>query len=388
MFYTNPLPCRDVRDPGTSVHLHDVPAAAATTAATTGSGTRAAASDGGFALDDDAPEEPGQRLLRHQHRRRQEGRRRAGTRRIEEVGRDGQPGRPGVVHRHRGPAGRGALDRLGERPDRHVRRDRGGPQAPRPRSSPSTPTPTPSAGTCSSTGPPPRDRCQAARADRGGDGRQGEIAILSASRQCDEPEASIEMMESELESNPGLRRSRAGRHRLRRRRGPEVVRPDRGAAAEPPGPQGHRRADHGRDRRCRALPPDSEYKGQVALTGLGTPNQMRPYVEDGTVDAFALWNPGDLGYLATYAAARAGSTVTSPARKATPQRPAGSGSSRSAPTASWVLGNPSPSTPRTSASSTSEPRASLPAAHPTRPAPPTRDNSSRRLLPAGAQRQQ
>ena len=27
----------------------------------------------------------------------------------------------------------------------------------------------------------------------------------------------------------------------------------------------------------------SEYKGKVALTGLGTPNQMREYVEDGTV---------------------------------------------------------------------------------------------------------
>lgn len=47
----------------------------------------------------------------------------------------------------------------------------------------------------------------------------------------------------------------------------------------------------------------SEYKGEVAVTGLGTPNQMREYVEDGTVEAFALWNPADLGYLATQAAA-------------------------------------------------------------------------------------
>jgi len=46
----------------------------------------------------------------------------------------------------------------------------------------------------------------------------------------------------------------------------------------------------------------SEYKGKVALTGLGTPNQMRDYVNDGTVTAFALWNPADLGYLASYAA--------------------------------------------------------------------------------------
>jgi len=47
---------------------------------------------------------------------------------------------------------------------------------------------------------------------------------------------------------------------------------------------------------------NSEYKGKVALTGLGTPNQMREYVKDGTVTSFALWNPEDLGYLAAYAA--------------------------------------------------------------------------------------
>ncbi len=47
----------------------------------------------------------------------------------------------------------------------------------------------------------------------------------------------------------------------------------------------------------------SEYKGKVMLTGLGTPNQMRDYVKDGTVTEFALWNPQDLGTLATYAAA-------------------------------------------------------------------------------------
>ena len=46
----------------------------------------------------------------------------------------------------------------------------------------------------------------------------------------------------------------------------------------------------------------SDAKGKVAVTGLGTPSQMREYVEDGTVEAFALWNPTDLGYLATQAA--------------------------------------------------------------------------------------
>ena len=46
----------------------------------------------------------------------------------------------------------------------------------------------------------------------------------------------------------------------------------------------------------------SQYKGKVALTGLGTPNDMRQYVQDGTVTSFALWNPEDLGVLASYAA--------------------------------------------------------------------------------------
>ena len=47
----------------------------------------------------------------------------------------------------------------------------------------------------------------------------------------------------------------------------------------------------------------SSAKGKVFLTGLGTPNQMRQYVKDGTVTEFALWNPEDLGYLAAYATA-------------------------------------------------------------------------------------
>jgi rhamnose transport system substrate-binding protein len=47
----------------------------------------------------------------------------------------------------------------------------------------------------------------------------------------------------------------------------------------------------------------SPKKGKVKLTGLGTPNQMRKFVKDGTVDEFALWVPKDVGYLAGQAAA-------------------------------------------------------------------------------------
>ncbi|GAA4165297.1 rhamnose ABC transporter substrate-binding protein [Phytohabitans flavus] len=55
----------------------------------------------------------------------------------------------------------------------------------------------------------------------------------------------------------------------------------------------------------------SQYKGKVALTGLGTPNQMREFVKDGTVKNFALWSPADLGYLAAYAGAALASGMIS-----------------------------------------------------------------------------
>lgn len=42
--------------------------------------------------------------------------------------------------------------------------------------------------------------------------------------------------------------------------------------------------------------------GKVAVTGLSTPSSMRPWVKGGTVKAFVLWNPVDLGYLTVYAA--------------------------------------------------------------------------------------
>jgi rhamnose transport system substrate-binding protein len=45
----------------------------------------------------------------------------------------------------------------------------------------------------------------------------------------------------------------------------------------------------------------SDYKGTVALTGLGLPNEMREFVKDGTVVEFALWDPAQLGYVAAFA---------------------------------------------------------------------------------------
>jgi rhamnose transport system substrate-binding protein len=45
-------------------------------------------------------------------------------------------------------------------------------------------------------------------------------------------------------------------------------------------------------------------KGEVAVTGLSTPNDMEPYVKSEVVEKFVLWNPVDLGYLAVHVANR------------------------------------------------------------------------------------
>jgi rhamnose transport system substrate-binding protein len=54
-----------------------------------------------------------------------------------------------------------------------------------------------------------------------------------------------------------------------------------------------------------------KYRGKIALTGLGTPNSLKKFVADGTIQSFELWNPADLGYLAGYAAVNlASKTIT------------------------------------------------------------------------------
>ena len=54
---------------------------------------------------------------------------------------------------------------------------------------------------------------------------------------------------------------------------------------------------------ARYVSSNAKYKGKVGVTGLGTPNQMRAFVKDGTTKSFALWNPEDVGYLGGWAAA-------------------------------------------------------------------------------------
>ncbi len=131
-------------------------------------------------------------------------------------------------------------------------------------------------------------------------GDKGEIAILSAAANATNQNAWIDMMKSELEANH-----------------PDVKLVDVVYGDDDDQTSFDKTAallsDHpklkgivspttvGISAAARYLS-TSDAKGKVALTGLGTPNQMRDYVKDGTVTAFALWNPEDLGYLAAFAA--------------------------------------------------------------------------------------
>ncbi|WP_127573852.1 rhamnose ABC transporter substrate-binding protein [Georgenia faecalis] len=131
----------------------------------------------------------------------------------------------------------------------------------------------------------------------------GQVAILSATANATNQNAWIDVIESELESNPDY----AGIELVATVYGDDE---DEKSFAETQGLlQAHPELEAiispttvGIAAAARYLQ-SSDYQGEVALTGLGTPNQMREFVEDGTVTEFALWDPSALGELAAYAGA-------------------------------------------------------------------------------------
>jgi rhamnose transport system substrate-binding protein len=134
-------------------------------------------------------------------------------------------------------------------------------------------------------------------------GGEGEIAILSASANATNQNAWIAMMEEELASNPDYANITLVDTVYGDDEDQKSFDETEALLQNHPNLKGIvSPTTVGIAAAARYLQ-NSQFKGKVALTGLGTPNQMRPYVEDGTVTAFALWNPGDLGYLATYATA-------------------------------------------------------------------------------------
>lgn len=132
-------------------------------------------------------------------------------------------------------------------------------------------------------------------------GGEGEIAILSAAANATNQNAWIELMEAELEANyPDITLVDVvygdddDQTSYDRTAALLQTYPDLKGIVSP--------TTVGIAAAARYVQ-SSNAKGEVAVTGLGTPNQMREYVEDGTVTAFALWNPEELGYLAAFAAA-------------------------------------------------------------------------------------
>ncbi len=130
-------------------------------------------------------------------------------------------------------------------------------------------------------------------------GDTGEVAILSASANATNQNAWIELMKTELSTNhPNIKLvdtvygNDKDQESFDKTAGLLQKHPDLKGIISP--------TTVGVAAAARYLS-TSKSKGKVALTGLGTPNQMREYVEDDTVKEFALWNPADLGYLAAYA---------------------------------------------------------------------------------------
>ncbi len=54
--------------------------------------------------------------------------------------------------------------------------------------------------------------------------------------------------------------------------------------------------------------------GRVHVTGLSLPSTVRPYVRDGTIKTFVLWNPVDLGYLTVQVARQLAAKPLEPGR--------------------------------------------------------------------------
>lgn len=131
-------------------------------------------------------------------------------------------------------------------------------------------------------------------------GGEGEVAILSGSANATNQNAWIATFEEELETNPEYANitlvatvygDDEDQKSFEQTQGLLQAHPDLAAIVVPSSP--------GVAAAARYVS-TSQYKGEVAITGLGLPNEMATFIEDGTVTAFALWDPEAMGALAAY----------------------------------------------------------------------------------------
>jgi rhamnose transport system substrate-binding protein len=142
-------------------------------------------------------------------------------------------------------------------------------------------------------------------------GGSGEIAILSATANATNQNEWIKFMEAELKSNPAYKNIKLVAKVYGDDEDTKSFQEAQGLLQAHPNLKGIISPTTVGIAATGRYLSTSAYKGKVALTGLGLPNEMRPFVKDGTVKAFALWDPAQLGLVAAYAGkALAEGTIT------------------------------------------------------------------------------
>ncbi|MFJ8598825.1 rhamnose ABC transporter substrate-binding protein [Streptomyces shenzhenensis] len=128
-------------------------------------------------------------------------------------------------------------------------------------------------------------------------GYKGEIAILSAAQTATNQNAWIEYMKEELK-DPKYKDIKLVKTAYGNDDAQQSFQQTQGLLQEYPNLKGIISPTTVGIKAAAQYLSGSKYKGKVKLTGLGTPNDMRKYVKNGTVDAFELWDPAKLGDLA------------------------------------------------------------------------------------------
>ncbi|AZM58537.1 MULTISPECIES: rhamnose ABC transporter substrate-binding protein [unclassified Streptomyces] len=126
---------------------------------------------------------------------------------------------------------------------------------------------------------------------------KGEIAILSAAQTATNQNTWIEFMKDELE-DPKYKDMKLVKVAYGNDDAQQSFQQTQGLLQEHPNLKGIISPTTVGIKAAAQYLSGSKYKGKVKLTGLGTPNDMRKYVKNGTVEAFELWDPAKLGELA------------------------------------------------------------------------------------------
>jgi rhamnose transport system substrate-binding protein len=129
---------------------------------------------------------------------------------------------------------------------------------------------------------------------------KGEIAILSATSQATNQNAWIDVMKKELASNPKYANMKLDAVVYGDDLSDKSYREATGLFDSYPNLKGIIAPTTVGVAAAGKAITDKGLIGKVQLTGLGLPSEMKFYVDNGACRQFALWNPVDLGYSATY----------------------------------------------------------------------------------------